>query len=549
MNSKNTSGTKKLRNFTTSLLIILLLLSNINVYSQVTVQSLNELLPYLKQDSVEVTLAPGTYSIGTVDIDSGYFSNPLLHFAGSHNTYNFTGVTIEIATDVFRAFGNVDVNELHITGAYNIIKNLRIVDIGDTYPTKRAQSIVMDGSNNLIEGLHLATRGSYPYGYGDLFGKGSDYVIKTYKHSGILVRGTNNQLKNDTLIHRAFGHGIVCQGSVDAVIEGCYVEGEMRTTDDVLAEEGTGSPADAVDFMTVWGYRVPPGFMICLQEDGIRTYPDGLNYETGEERNTVNIQVINCTVKNMRDGITIGFADGTKYVENCTTLGCESGFWVGTSGKLVNCRGNSNYGPLLSFNYETDKYANIDLTVIDNDSTYNGSNMLAYIAGSNHTITLRDAETTVDTNRVIRVGGDRKDLRHLGGNLEYQNNLSASFNTIINQTNHPLILNSQSFFNSGTSKGPITDFGKYNLFNPSSVKDNKTEYEIFYPNPATENITIKGVDWDAFVIYNETGKVVLNGGKSGDTQTINIKNLNTGIYFIALLKNRELSQRFKMAKN
>lgn len=140
-----------------------------------------------------------------------------------------------------QAFDRADVHRIQIVGQHNVIKNLTLADVGSVHdaPTWRATNIVMDGAHNRIEGIHLTVKGSFPYGYGDIFGKGRDPVISHQKHCAILVRGDSNHVKDCTVIHRAYGHEIYAQGAHDALIEGCYVEGEIRTTDDILAEAGT----------------------------------------------------------------------------------------------------------------------------------------------------------------------------------------------------------------------------------------------------------------------------------------------------------------------
>ncbi|WP_373942909.1 hypothetical protein OEG92_07375 [Polaribacter sejongensis] len=97
----------------------------------------------------------------------------------------------------------------------------------------------MDGSFNRIEGFHITAKGSFPYGYGDAFGKGGTYTIKHNKHSAFLIRGESNHAKGVTIIHRTYGHCMFMQAANNPIIEDCYLEGEMRSTDDMLAEKGT----------------------------------------------------------------------------------------------------------------------------------------------------------------------------------------------------------------------------------------------------------------------------------------------------------------------
>ncbi|MEP3837805.1 MAG: T9SS type A sorting domain-containing protein [Algibacter sp.] len=459
-----------LKNYTllkTGLTVLLLLLSLQIKAQTVTVNSLEELLPYLKLDNVDVKLAPGDYAINGSDITNGTFSNPLLLFEGSDSTYDFTGVTLNISTFVFTKFGNVSVNELQILGNNNVLKNLTMVDVGNTRPSKSAQNIVMDGRDNRIEGFHISSRGSYPYGYGDAFGKGgTNTVIKHYKHSVLLVRGLRNHVKDCDIISRTYGHCIFMQAASYPVIEGCYVEGEVRTTDDMLAE--TSGPAFDVDFMTTWGYKLPAGYMMSLQEAGIRAYNAGTTYIDGVEiqRGTDNPTVLNCTIKNTRTGVTLAHATGTKYVEGCTVIGCENGYSIG-SGTVVDCGADAIYGPVFKNTYGSDNGYIADITVLPpSDDYYNGHDAMAYIGGKNHDLTFRSDIPTdeIPSNLKIMVSGDLQGLRVLNGANASQNNFSADDIVVKNFTNFPVLMHADS--NNVTvvacDTGNITDNGTNN---------------------------------------------------------------------------------------
>ncbi|MGJ8695823.1 MAG: LamG-like jellyroll fold domain-containing protein [Verrucomicrobiaceae bacterium] len=440
--------------------------------------SLNQLIPYLDDDNANVVMTPGTYRITPADVTSGLFpSTPLLNFSGHNSTFDFSGVTIEVETEVFRSFGNVDVVEVGVFGEDLVLKNLTLIDIGTARPQRTALGMVLDGRRNRVEGFSQTIRGSYPYGYGDIFGKGAGYVVKHFKHSAILVRGDSNHLLNCDVFHRAYGHGIFCQGSLDAVIEGCYVEGEMRSSDEVLAEAGTGTHADVVNFETDWaadpvgdptgpGYTLQAGWMFSLQEDGIRAYNTGPDPD-GVTRNTRNLQVIDCTVKNMRSGVTIGFCDNTKYVEGCVSLGCENGFWVGTEGQIVECAGDAQFGPLLENNYQNDRDSVVDLTVLDSGAVY-GDHPLAYIGGNGHNITLRQPAASVNQNLEIMVNGIRQGLRQFAVNPQY-NDFSSNNVVLNNLTNYPVVLGAKSTGTSGQSGGMVTDNGTSNGLSSATI--------------------------------------------------------------------------------
>ena len=441
-------------------------------FSSVKVNTLVELLPYLDDDNVDVVLKPGTYSITPDDVKKGTFgitdfedrAKIILQFSGNNSTYDFTGVTLNIETGVFNCFGNYRVHEVVVTGSNNVLKNLTMVDVGSEQdkPNKGALGVCMDGRDNRVEGFHMTVKGSYPYGYGDAFGKGRKNVIRHYKHSAFLVRGLRNHAKNCTIIHRSYGHAMFMQAASYPIIEGCLVEGKVRKTDDILTE--TSGPAFDVDFMTVWGYKLPAGYMLSLGEAGIRAYDGGSTIVDGEifKRGTDNPTVLNCTVKHMRTGVTIAHATGKKYVEGCVAIGCENGFSLG-SGNVVNCSADCAHGPVYSSTYERDKNYNADITIIPAEDEYcNGSACVAYVGGSGHKITLRGAAEAIDQGLRIKVGGDKGNIRLMYGSLPNQNNFKASNFELNNLTNYPVDLSSKSSVVTGRSAGEVIDHGTNN---------------------------------------------------------------------------------------
>jgi len=468
-----------------SLLSLLLVSLCSTAWSQNVVSSFTELIPYLDDDDVDVVMTPGTYRITPDDVTSGLFpSNPvdpynatLLSFTGSNSTFDFTGVTIEVDTRVFQSFGNIDVKEIAVWGDDLVLKNLTLTDIGNTRPRRTALGVLLDGSRNRIEGFNMTVRGSYPYGYGDIFGKGSGYVIKHFKHSAILVRGDDNHLLNCNIFHRAYGHGIFCQGSLRARIEGCYLEGEVRTTDEVLAELGTGSGADGVNFETNWaldpvdnpdgpGFTLPAGSTFSLQEDGIRAYNTGPGLD-GVSRNTRDMEVIDCTIHYMRSGVTIGFCDNIKYVENCVSIGCENGYWVGTEGEIVSSAGTAEFGPLLTTAYQNNRDTVVDLTILESEDPVT-NNMVAYLGGSGHDITFRSSESSVGVDQKIMVTGLKEGHRWYTVNPTY-NDFTSNNISLNNLTNYQVVMASKSENTSGQSAGPVTDSGTNNSLGSATV--------------------------------------------------------------------------------
>ncbi|CAA6689884.1 MULTISPECIES: right-handed parallel beta-helix repeat-containing protein [unclassified Lentimonas] len=376
---------------------------------------------------------------------------------GHHSTYDFTGVTINFDTDLLKAFGREDVHQVQILGNYNVLKNLKMVDVGSRTdrPTWRATNVVLDGSYNRIEGFHMTVKGSWPYGYGDAFGKGGNYVIKHFKHCAILIRGESNHVKACTMMHMAYGHAIYMQAANNALIEDCYVEGEIRSTDDMLAERGSGSPADKVDFKTVWGYPLPAGFMMSLQEGGIRAYNGGHTVIDGKayERGTTHVTVVNCTIKNMRTGITLTHAKGKKLVRGSTTIGCERGFCIG-SGDIINCRGDARYGPVFGIDYESNRNCRAEITILSNDDSYNGNSQLTYIIGNGHYITFRGSDNGSNQALTIDIAGQYDVVRSRDAPVK-----AASHVEIHNLTTYPLRMGGNSSDTFGESCGVIINQG------------------------------------------------------------------------------------------
>ncbi len=435
----------------------------------VVVDSLQSLKPFLSLDNVQVKLQPGIYRITGADVRNGLYNDStamlgrnhkiLLKFSGNHSTYDFTDVTLEVESEVWlQSYGNNGVYQIETIGNYNVLKNLTMIDIGDIgdAPVNGCVNIVMDGSHNRIEGFHMSIKGSYPYGYGDVFGKGgSNVTIRHRKHSAFLIRGESNHAKNCTLIHRSYGHAMFMQAANNPIIEGCYIEGEMRSTDDMLAE--TSGPAFDIDFQTTWGFRLLPGFMKSTGEGGIRAYNAGETIIDGVEydRGTFNPTIINNTIVNMRTGVTLTHAKGTRYVAGCKTIGCERGFAIG-SGIIENCSSDAQYGPAFGVDYESDRGVTADITILPYEGDhYSGSRHLAYIYGSNHNLTFRGLEESPDQELLIDVGGSKRIMSDTY-NLD---SLQASSIVVNNLTGYPLKIHDSATNIKGQSIGAMTDEG------------------------------------------------------------------------------------------
>lgn len=435
------------------------------------VNSLDQMIAAMNQSNVKVALAPGNYVLDESDVDlftnqtlpGDQAASTLLPVNGSNSQYDFRCANISFDTDLWRQFGGNEVIQLRTVGNFNTISHLTIEDIGETSPSGGALGVMMDGRDNIIEGLVITSRGSQPYGLGDAYGKGGGPVLSHQKHSSVLIRGLRNTFKNSTVFNYSYGHSVFMQGSEDTLIDGIYVQGELRSTADMLAANNprfttADERAASVGFITEWGYKLPSGYWMSLQEAGIRAYNggrtiiDGVEYES---RAAHDVTVLNSVTRHTRTGVTLVHATGTKYVENTTVVGCEQGYSIG-SGDIVDSYADADIGPVITFAYSSDSGTNADITVLPTDGSKNGWGALAFIGGKNHNITLRSDENSVKTNLDVVVSGDKHSLRHLEDSLQNQDQLTLSGSVINNLTNYPMLINDLASGNSGQSNGQIS---------------------------------------------------------------------------------------------
>ncbi len=451
----------------------------------INVNSLEELMPYLKKDNIHLKLAPGTYKFTTKEAGSRKFRNAaevvegklsyaIILIEGDGCTYDFTDVTIEVDTKVFNAYEKSEFNELHILGNNNVVKNLTLVDVGHSldFPQWGCVNVIVDGEKNRLDGVVIKSKGSFPYGYGELFGKGGPTTIKHKKHSACLVRGFENHIKDCKIYHRAYGHCLFMQAADRPLIEGCYIEGALTTTDKVLEEAGSGSRADKIDFKTVWGYKVPKGYTIALTEAGIRAYNTGntmINGKRYTKRTTSNVTIRGCTVKNARVGVVVAHSAGNNLVEDCTVIGVSStGYSVNNNNTIRNCRADATFGPVFVVPYERNRNITADITITgypkgENRYVGSGSKQVAYIVGTGHKVTLRQdpslsADDDVLEGMRISVGGDSQSV----GDLAEVKEWLANEITLDNQTIFPVELEKNCTNGNITSVGKVTDIGSNN---------------------------------------------------------------------------------------
>lgn len=303
------------------------------------ISSLNELASLAAKDGQRVKMKAGLYrlrdfiSLESVPERRKRKVWQFIHFTGSDNVFDLTGVTVELDTALReKLHAPIHTDEFLISGSRVTLKGLTITSVGQGKAYGGAV-LGLAGEGTRLEQCTIHVEGSSPYGYGDLFGKGG------HKHSGVHITGSHTKIIGCRIYNRSFGHGFYMQENCDDIFfENCYVEGVMRPTDAMLAETA-GMAFDRQFEGEVQnrsgGKRIQPGYMKALSEDAFRTY-------------TTHRQLVlkNCTAKNMRGGFELRTKTAPK-LENCTAVGCERGFWVSDGATLTGCKGDARYGPLL----------------------------------------------------------------------------------------------------------------------------------------------------------------------------------------------------------
>jgi len=383
-----------------------------NCMAVIEVGDLNKLAEHASKDGSSIKLTPGVYRMSdylTEEVIAARSSDAMAEakkqgvkrgdaymfaFSGSNNSFDFTGVTIEVDTKFLSAFKRCYIREFLINGSGNTFSGLTITDIGDSPTYMGGNSVSIEGDNNTLKDITVNVRGSFPYGYGDYLGKGAGSIINGKKHSGVQICGINTKLIGCKVITRSFGHAFYIQGGIDTLFRDCYVKGEMRATDQMLAE--TSGVAFENGFESVYkNYegqnKIAPGYMKSLNECGFRTYASG----GPTNRLTGKVTAINCTAENVRVGFALGADDKTEPVKlsNCETIGCERGFFI-TKGVVENSRSDAVYGPMLYL--EGDAASEIELTLTKVQSDFK-VHALVTISGKRHKLTLNQ-KPNIDVN-------------------------------------------------------------------------------------------------------------------------------------------------------
>ncbi len=423
------------------------------------IASIAELRGALTASGQKIRMKPGTYLVQDALADK----QTVFQASGSDNEFDLRGVTIQVDTQVLATLKTKRAHELttyRVTGSNNTFEGAIFEDVGDAPPARSLSDFHVAGNGNVFRDCTFIIRGSAPYGYGSLFGKGTErtYQGVLRKHAGMSVRGDNIQVLGCRFFVETFGHAISMHGAQDTLIRDTTVEGRLRSTDDILAE--TSGPAFEMKFRDMDGHPIPPGCMLALTEDGIRAYFDE-NHDG--KRRTGAITVINCMVKRMRGGITLSLASKPAHVEGCTVT--ESG-WTGNaydvpSGSVVkNCKGDAAYSPLLNQYRSNKSDTSIALEVLP-AAEYRGPHPLAIINGTGHTITLAGSGLAAPRDCQIILGAP-SGRGESGDDDEKESAVTAKNIQLANTTPQPVLLTDKTSNCTIASKGPVTNQGAGN---------------------------------------------------------------------------------------
>ncbi|TWT80735.1 hypothetical protein CA13_21810 [Planctomycetes bacterium CA13] len=431
----------------------------------VEVSSLEGLRAAIAKSNQQIVLKPGAYEVS----DRRGF-----RFSGSNNDVDLSGCHIKIPLQIVFGRRLFSLTGDHITMRGGTLENtypdgmIEVTDYGAYNRGKKLggmTEISIPGDDNRIDGLTMTVRGSFPYGYGNMFGIGAGSVLDLEKHCAIQITGDRAIIDSCHIKMEAFGHAIFVQGGDRTTVRNTFVEGTLRPSNDCYSETNSRDLASRFDYQLQWpeevrGLPIPRNHMINCTEDGIRAYKGA-----GE------MIVENCVVKKTRGGIKLYMAKSAK-VTNCKVLDCVvQGYSLPSRGVISNCSGNAAYGPLLYVHSDSHEGQTIELEVLPSPHSL-GDHPLAAIKGRGHRITFTRADSSAsETLRPIIVGYPmRFDFLCVDypsvpdGHEEHFAKYSpatyrASEITICNETLHPVVLGSQSQQNSVISSGPIRDHG------------------------------------------------------------------------------------------
>jgi hypothetical protein len=322
----------------------------------IRVSSLAELSEYTSEDGVHVKMEPGTYEVTRENVGDLMTKNEawdvywdkygafLFNFDGENTYFDFRDVTITYDTRILNGHWaepfdydpGKDIPVLFgVTAPNQVFRGLEVRGIEkdeweeQTYNPRGAVTWWTEADRIMLWEMSLMNRGSFPYGYATLLGKGGPSAVRVSKHACYRNFGLDNYSIDLELLPRSMGH-ILGTSNGRMVYINLSVEGEQRTTDEMLAE--TSGPFHDNDYVGSWREaagvepkRPSPGEMRSMgQEDIMRSY-----------NGNVYLKALSCDFRKVQ-GLSPGKATGL-HVANCTFRRCtRRGIRMSSGGTLVN---------------------------------------------------------------------------------------------------------------------------------------------------------------------------------------------------------------------
>jgi hypothetical protein len=448
------------------LLLILAVAQALPARAQFVATTIPQLRAFSSLSNVTVTMAPGTYWI----TQNGSNSN-FIDFTGSNSTFDLSGATFKIDTRTLDGLGSNHVNVFALRGSNSTLRGLDLegldVDVATNPSAQRwadatTNYVRIAGANNALKDANIVVRGSTPFGFGDVFGKGGNPggglpFVSHHKGLGVhIFESTGATIDNLDLEMHAFGHGIYMQKAQGLnKITNTRIVGELASSDAIIASPQYQATITAQypQGRATYGPPLPPGIMISKSEDGIRSYGviDGVGVG--------DIYLENTVVENMREAYSLMDALGTATVINAEAWDNETGFEPGTGTTITNSRGNATHGPLVFYRRNGINGSNLELELVQDEPQHGIDWDIVYFSGNNNEIALTSAQepNSPSPNSRFRVGQRFNDWRH-PQNENIDNGFAASNNSIMNLSGQDMVLGAPSL--SGTSNYNVNS-GKY----------------------------------------------------------------------------------------
>ena len=443
----------------------------------VPVNSLSQLRVFSENfNDSEVTLAPGEYWIDGSEVTNFDGNAVFLNLGGTNNTYNLAGAEIKLDTRELRGYNSIGrVVLVQISGSNTVVNDLNLkgfdVDL-DTDPSAGrtsppgGQFVRIIGDNLMLNGAEVLTRGSFPYGLGDAFGKGGRPAgggdppeqggvpfLGHDKMSGVLVTGSTDAVVNDLhLTTHAYGHGFFVQGgSTNTTLTNSTVTGELFSTNDVIAhplyqEYGT----------TVHGNEIPADQFISGSEGGVRLY-SGVS----------GLTVENVVVTNMRTAFASSLGGGVKTFNNVESYGCENSFDLGSNTTITNAKADGVNGPIVGTDNSNRSNSSIEVELVG-DQPFNHNAPLIIVNGDEMDVVVTSDRPAEDfnNNNLFRASQFYYDnWRETNGETSYDRaGYDQDDSVLVNDTNTFLVLGEGAEDNVGRSQGGVISNGKENFY-------------------------------------------------------------------------------------